>query len=152
MPRRRLRGKQPAPSGSPEFEVLSFSFPPPLPCPRLVSCSSRRRSRSPRPDNDVDVACALSDQELQQALWNAASDRFVHCAICEQAVERGRSERLSMDDLNDACRKVPCPWPLCVDRRCHATARNRWIDFCLKSATEEEDFCTGERSGGSGQL
>ena len=116
------------------------------------SRSSRSRSRSPRPDGDVDVAWHLSDRGLQHALWQEFSTRFVHCAICERAVERGRSERLRTDDLNAACRQVRCPWPLCVGRACHAAARNRWIDFCLKSATEEEDFCTGERSGGSGQL
>ena len=110
------------------------------------SRSSRSRSRSPRPDGEVNVACHLSDPALQQALWNDLSNRLVHCAICERAVERGRSERLRTDDLNAACRQVPCPWPLCVGLACHAAARNRWIDFCLTSKAEEAEFWRPEKN------
>ena len=108
--------------------------------------SSRSRSRSPRPDGDVDVACALSDPDLQRALCDEVSTRFVHCFICERAVEKSRSERLRTDDLNAACRQVRCPWPLCVGRACHAAARNRWIDFCLASEDEEASFWRGEKN------
>ena len=116
----------------------------------MQGCRANRdtsRSRSARPrdgehEGNAELARALAaeDQGLQQVLWDEISKQYVHCAVCEVAIKRDHSRRLSMTAMNAACRKINCPWPLCRRRDCHDRARNQWIDFCFACMEEDSSF------------